>query len=266
MFFSIITPVYNGRVFIEEYLSCLKNQDYPYWEAIIVDDLSTDDTFHLLTRLTKADSRFIVIKNTNAETKKIATPYQARNLALEKARGKFICFLDIDDLWMPNRLSRYRTFLSQDKNVDIIYSDYVCRSAKRKSMFSVNQPPFLNPKLIVHFANPIPMLTACIRSSVVANHRFSAIHHEDYVFWRNIILDMQVSSIRHVPEPLAIYNIHNNSLTANKFLSFYWLYKSFVFSRVKRIKIPLYLFGNILFHLVRFIYSRSPLLKARFRG
>ena len=42
----------------------------------------------------------------------------------------------------------------------------------------------------------------------------------------------------HVPEPLGIYNIHNNSLTSNKFLSFYWLYKSLVFSKVKRTAIP----------------------------
>ena len=231
MFFSIITPVFNGEFFIEEYLNCLKNQDYPCWEAIIVDDLSTDDTFYAFTSLTRNDPRFIVIKNFNAETKKIATPYQARNIALEKARGEFICFLDIDDLWMPNRLSRYFNILSQNNNIDIVYSDYACRIANKQILFSVKQPPFLNPKITVHFANPIPMLTACIRRSATVNHRFPAIHHEDYIYWRNIILVMPGSSIIHVPELLGIYNIHNNSLTSNKFLSFYWLYKSLVFSK-----------------------------------
>ena len=100
------------------------------------------------------------------------------------------------------------------------------------------------------------MLTACIRRSIAANYRFSAIHHEDYIFWRNIILDIQSSSIKHIPEPLAIYNIHTQSLTANKLLSLLWLYKSLVFSRVNWIKMPFYLFGNILFRLVRFVYSR----------
>ena len=65
------------------------------------------------------------------------------------------------------------------------------------------------------------------------------------MYWRNIILDMQDSSIRHVPEPLAIYNIHNNSLTANKFLSFYWLYKAFVFSSVKTHYNTIYIYLGI---------------------
>ena len=124
MFFSIITPVYNGRVFIENYINCLKSQDYPDWEAIIVDDLSTDDSFHALTRLTSDDSRFILIKNPNAESKMFPSPYQARNFALDKARGKFICFLDIDDLWLPSRLSTYRNILLKNPNIDIMFGNY----------------------------------------------------------------------------------------------------------------------------------------------
>ena len=143
MFFSIITPVYNGRVFIEEYLNCLKNQDYPSWEAIIVDDLSTDDTFHALTRLTKTDPRFIVIKNTNAETKKIATPYQARNLALEKVRGKFIVFLIL--MTCGCRIDFLDILLFCHKIKILMLSVIMFAAALGKIMFSVNQPPFLNP-------------------------------------------------------------------------------------------------------------------------
>ena len=257
MLFSIITPVYNGDIFIDGYLNCLRGQDFCDWEAIIVDDSSTDGTFNTLERLTKNDPRFLLLQNSNTENKKIPGPYQARNLALKNARGKFICFLDIDDKWPRNRLSKYRSILINESNIDIIYSDYVCHDAHKKTVFCVKQPPFISPKIIVHFANPIPMLTACIRRSVAINHAFSPIHHEDYLYWRNIILDMQDSSIRHVSEPLAIYGVHKSSLTANKFLSFYWLYKAFIFSSVRYVYLPFYLLGNILFHLVRFVYSRS---------
>ena len=261
MFFSIITPVYNGDIFIDGYLNCLRGQEFCDWEAIIVDDSSTDSTFNRLQKLTKNDSRFLLLKNPNTENKKIPGPYQARNLALNNARGKFICFLDIDDKWPANRLSKYYYILMNDSNIDIVYSDYICQNAHKNTGFCVKKVPFISPKKIVYFANPIPMLTACIRRSVAISHDFSAIHHEDYLYWRNIILDMQDSSIRHVSEPLATYCIHERSLTANKFLSFFWLYKAFIFSHVRYVYIPFYLLGNILFHLARFIYSRSSTFK-----
>ena len=261
MFFSIITPVYNGDIFIDGYLNCLRGQEFCGWEAIIVDDSSTDSTFNRLQKLTKNDSRFLLLKNPNTENKKIPGPYQARNLALNNARGKFICFLDIDDKWPANRLSKYYSILMNDSNIDIVYSDYICQNAHKNTVFCVKKVPFISPKKIVYFANPIPMLTACIRRSVATSHDFSAIHHEDYLYWRNIILDMQDSSIRHVSEPLATYCIHKRSLTANKLLSFFWLYKAFIFSHVRYVYIPFYLLGNILFHLARFIYSRSSTFK-----
>ena len=102
MLFSIITPVYNGDIFIDGYLNCLRGQDFCDWEAIIVDDSSTDSTFNTLERLTKNDPRFLLLQNSNTENKK-SLAYQARNLALKNARGKFICFLDIDDKWPQNK-------------------------------------------------------------------------------------------------------------------------------------------------------------------
>ena len=257
MFFSIITPVRNGSIFVDGYLNCLWDQDFSDWESIIVDDSSTDGTFETFKRLTKNDPRFLLLKNPNTANKKIPGPYQARNLALKNARGRFICFLDVDDAWPRQKLSRYHTILAKEQNIDIVYSDYICHNTHKKTVFFVKQPVFISPQLIVHFANPIPMLTACIRRSVAVNYTFPAVHHEDYVYWRNVILDMQNYFIRHVDEPLAIYRIHKSSLTANKFLSFYWLYKVFMLSNVKHAYIPFYLLGNILFHLVRFAYSRT---------
>ena len=103
--FFIITPVYNGACFVDGYIKCLKDQDFLDWESIIVDDRSTDNTFEEIKRLTAYDSRFTVFKNSSSLKKKISGPYQARNLAIKKARGHFICFLDIDDSWPLSKLS-----------------------------------------------------------------------------------------------------------------------------------------------------------------
>ena len=63
MFFSIVTPVFNGETFVDGYFQCLKNQDFSDWESIIVDDSSTDNSFERIKRLTDCDPRYTVLKN-----------------------------------------------------------------------------------------------------------------------------------------------------------------------------------------------------------
>ena len=58
IFFSIITPVFNGKNYINDYLASLKNQSYKYWEAIIIDDNSDDDSYEFLKEAIKDDKRF----------------------------------------------------------------------------------------------------------------------------------------------------------------------------------------------------------------
>ena len=264
MFFSIVTPVFNGETFVDGYFQCLKNQDFSDWESIIVDDSSTDNSFERIKRLTDCDPRYTVLKNSSGSKKKIPGPYQARNLALKKATGKFICFLDIDDSWPSNKLSNYHSILTNNSDIDLIYSDYICRDAENNTIFHVRQPPNINPKIIIHFFNPVPMLPSCIRSTLASSYSFSAVNHEDYLYWRSIVLRIHRSKIYHVPEPLAIYRIHNSSLTSNKLLSFVWLCKAYNFAGVKYFYIPFYLLCNLVFRFIRLIYSRFFFLSNKF--
>ena len=199
MFFSIITPVYNGYVLLMD-IKCLKDKTLD-WESIIVDDRSTDNTFEEIKRLTAYDSRFTVFKNSSSLKKKISGPYKARNLAIKKARGHFICFLDIDDSWPLSKLSTYHSLLTKNKTIDLVYSDYTCYDQVRQNAFHVRQPPYTDPKIVIHFANPVPMLTACIRTELASNYAFSAINHEDYLYWRTIVLGMKENAIHHIREP-----------------------------------------------------------------
>ena len=82
MFFSIITPIYNGECFIDAYIKCLEDQDFFDWESIIVDDHSTDNSFKFKS-LTELDSRFSVFQSPAGLKKEISGPYQARNLAIK---------------------------------------------------------------------------------------------------------------------------------------------------------------------------------------
>ena len=110
-FFSIITPVFNGKNFIDDYIISLKSQLYKNWEAIIIDDNSSDDSYKYLKYLTKDDRRFRVYKN--KLKKQIQSPYSARNYGLKKIRGSYICFLDIDDFWLPEKLKSDFNFLEK---------------------------------------------------------------------------------------------------------------------------------------------------------
>ena len=123
----------------------------------------------------------------------------------------------------------------------------------RQNAFHVRQPPYTDPKIVIH-CNPCRCLQHTYE--LASNYAFSAINHEDYLCWRTIVLGMKENAIHHVREPLANCRIHSNSLTSNKFLSFVWLCKVYNFAGVRRLY-SIFLAFNILFRLYRLIYSRS---------
>lgn len=111
---SIITPSYNSKRFIEDTVKSVQNQTYTNWEMIIVDDCSNDGTREILTRLADLDDRikvFFMNENSGAAI--------ARNKALKEAKGKFIAFLDSDDMWHETKLEKQLAFM---RNKDIAFS------------------------------------------------------------------------------------------------------------------------------------------------
>lgn len=110
---SIILPVYNEELYIRRTLSSLKNQTYPNYEAIIVDDYSSDDTCSIITEFARGDSRFRLIRN----DRNMGAP-RSRNRGMSLAGGEYIVFLDADDCFEPDFLERlYYTAVSIDADV-----------------------------------------------------------------------------------------------------------------------------------------------------
>ncbi|MCD7942642.1 MAG: glycosyltransferase [Bacteroides intestinalis] len=103
---SIITPTYNCAQYIGETIDSVISQTYIYWEMIIVDDCSSDDTEEIVSKYQKQDARikyYRLIKNSGAAV--------ARTMAMRMATGEYMAFLDSDDLWMPNKLSVQLEFM-----------------------------------------------------------------------------------------------------------------------------------------------------------
>lgn len=106
---SIIMPAYNCEEFIEETINSVQNQSYGNWELIVVDDASTDKTGEIIKEISMNDNRVIYIKF--SENKGAAL---ARNKAIEVASGEYLAFLDSDDLWLPEKLSKQISFMEKN--------------------------------------------------------------------------------------------------------------------------------------------------------
>jgi len=104
---SVIMPSYNTAKFIAESIASVQGQTYKNWELIIVDDCSTDNTDEVVAPYLK-DSRIIYFKNEENCGAAIS-----RNRALREAKGKWIAFLDSDDVWEEDKLSRQISFMEE---------------------------------------------------------------------------------------------------------------------------------------------------------
>lgn len=113
---SIIMPSYNTGGFIAQAIESVLAQTYDNWELIIVDDCSTDDTDVVVSRYT--DSRIRYLKNP-----KNGGAAVSRNYALLEAKGRWIAFLDSDDLWIPRKLEKQIRFM-EENNYSFSYANY----------------------------------------------------------------------------------------------------------------------------------------------
>lgn len=115
---SIITPAYNTEKYIGETIECVLSQTYTNWELIIVDDCSTDNTKHVIDKYLY-DKRIKYFHNTENLGEGLT-----RNVAIENSHGKWVAFLDSDDLWLPEKLEKQLEFMVTN-NYDFTYHDYI---------------------------------------------------------------------------------------------------------------------------------------------
>lgn len=137
---SIIIPAYNSEEFISETLDCLINQNYKKWEAIIVDDGSTDNTVEIIKGYAKRDNRFRYIKQENFGTS------VARNTGLKISKGEYIQFLDSDDFISKDKISEEILIFNQDLEAEIVYGDYICFANENREKKWIYSRVILNKK------------------------------------------------------------------------------------------------------------------------
>lgn len=115
MLISIIVPVYNASNYIKKCIESIQKQRHHEFECILVDDGSNDNSLELCKSLTKGDSRFIILTQTNGGAS------SARNLGVHYSSGDYICFIDSDDYVSENYVSDlFEDLLSGDKQTDLV--------------------------------------------------------------------------------------------------------------------------------------------------
>lgn len=130
---SIVMPAHNAADFIDDAIHSVLGQSYGNWELLIVDDASTDKTLEVVKQF--GDERIRVIKclrNGGAA--------KARNRGVRASKGKFLCFLDADDLWQPDKLERQLAFMAK-KDCAFSFASYVFADSKGRPNGKVVRVP-----------------------------------------------------------------------------------------------------------------------------
>ena len=116
---SVIMPSYGSEKFISKSIDSVLLQTYDNWELIIIDDCSPDESNKIIKEYLSKDSRIKFVK-----LEKNSGAAVARNKGIEIAKGRFIAFLDSDDLWLPEKLEKQISFM-KDNNLAFTYSSYM---------------------------------------------------------------------------------------------------------------------------------------------
>mgnify|MGYP005988598831 CR=1 FL=1 len=207
---SIVIANYNSEKYITETLDSILKQTYKNYEVWIIDDCSEDSSIKKIDDYIKRDKRFNLVKLIEN-----SGPAAARNIGIERAQGKYLTFIDSDDIWDNNFLEKSLAFMKKsryefvfssyrrsDENLNKLHDDYIVPS-------KVNYSDLLK-------SNRISCLTAFIDISKIGKMYMDETYtsHEDYSLWLNI--SKKIGYAYGNQEVLATYRIRRSSVSRNK--------------------------------------------------
>jgi teichuronic acid biosynthesis glycosyltransferase TuaG len=211
---SIITPVFNSENYIEECISSILNQSYQNWEMLIVDDKSTDKSTDLIKSFSKDDKRIILFfLNENVGSA------MARNYAISRANGKYIAFLDSDDIWLPNKLQIQIDYMKKNECYFVFSSYDVISHDNTQTFYKIEVP-----KKISYDQYLKNTIIGCL-TVVIDRDKFHDLEmpnlrsSHDMALWLNLL---KTCGYAHgISETLALYRDHKSSNTSNKIMAAY---------------------------------------------
>ena len=209
---SIIVPVYNAAVFIRQTIEMVQTQTYADWELLLVDDGSKDNSCEIIEQFLKEkpDERIRLIKKMKNEGAALS-----RNKGIEEAKGRYIAFLDADDVWLSHKLQTQMEFMKKEE-AGFVFSAYEFGDENAVGTGRIVHVP---KKLIyrealsrtVIFTTTVLLDTEKIPKELIY---MPNVPSEDSATWWQIMRAGHVA--RGIDEVLAIYRRPGKSLSSNK--------------------------------------------------
>lgn len=213
---SVVIPVRNGKDYIDEALHSVLAQDYANLEILVIDDGSTDDDYDRLTRIHPC------IRVIHLEGRGVSF---ARNTGMRQSSGRYIAFLDADDIWFPGKLTAQIRYMERHPDVGVIFGGFIKWSADESGRFppastlsqdcsalaksNPERSGWLYHRLLMGLL--VGMNTAVIRREVyewLGGFREDMRIGEDYDFW---LRASRITQMHALDGDVALYRIHSQS-------------------------------------------------------
>lgn len=210
---SIIMPAWNAEQTIEEAIRSVQEQTYPFWELIVIDDHSSDQTGEKVLELASEDSRICLKRN-----RKNLGVSRSRNRGVDLAGGNWVAFLDSDDLWRRDKLEKQVRLIHQKKEAELIFTGSAFIRGSAKSVipisYKLSVPEVISYRQLLK-QNVISCSSVLVRKELLLQYPMRHDNmHEDYAVWLQILKNG--FQARGIDEPLLIYRLSPGSKSGHK--------------------------------------------------
>jgi teichuronic acid biosynthesis glycosyltransferase TuaG len=205
---SIITPAYKAAGTVEDTIRSVLAQTYPHWEMLIADDCSPDHTREVIAAWAAREPRIRLIA-----MEKNGGPAAARNGALAQARGRWIAFLDSDDLWLPQKLERSLAH-ARSTGAALVFTGFrrISFDGSRTGDY-IGVPPALTYRQLLG-NTAIATSTVVLDAAQCGEVRMKRTYYDDFACWLELL--KKGLTARGLDEDLMRYRVVPKSVSRNK--------------------------------------------------
>jgi glycosyltransferase involved in cell wall biosynthesis len=207
---SIVIPTYNHAPMLQRALATVVEQTYQNWNAIVVNNFSTDDTLEVVAAFNDPRIQCVNFRNNGVIG-------ASRNEGIALATGKYVAFLDSDDTWFPTKLEKCVEILESGSDL-VCHAEYWIDESRKSRLVAYGPSEAATHHNLIYKGNRISTSATVVRAALLKEvHGFDVtpelISTEDYDLW--IRLAAKSDKFAFISEPLGEYHRHDNNVSAN---------------------------------------------------